>query len=125
MEVHEITELVGQNIVNVARRDLHGLEALELTAEDGRVFRFHHLQDCCESVSIEDVCGDLYDLIGVIVEATESVKAEPEHDYGVGAWTFYRFSTSKGTVTVRWYGESNGYYSVGVDLTIIEPGSEG
>jgi len=48
------------------------------------------------------------------VEAEEISNEEPYAGNDSYTWTFYRFSTSKGTVTVRWLGESNGYYSESV-----------
>lgn len=94
-------------------------------------FRMYHSQDCCESVSIEDICGDLVDLIGSpIIEAESVTKTEEpkvntyttsdgsEHSYAdeSGTWTFYKLGTAKGHVTIRWYGSSNGYYSESVDI---------
>lgn len=82
---------------------------------------FYHNQSCCEHVYIEDICGDLSDLVGsplIICEDVSSEAPEDSEDGGqVTEWTFYRFATVKGTVTVRWCGTSNGYYSTSVDVS--------
>jgi hypothetical protein len=83
----------------------------------------YHSQDCCESVSIEDVEGDICDLIGspiVLAEEAPSQDEQPGRDHGDSfTWTFYRLATEKGFVVIRWYGESNGYYSERVDFEVV------
>ena len=88
-------------------------------------FTFFHEEDCCECVQVEDVVGDLNDLVGKpldIVEEVEHVSdftpagVEPPEDPDSYTWTFYKFATIKGWVDVRWLGESNGYYSESVDF---------
>ena len=89
-------------------------------ANDKEVFTFLHYQDCCESVSIEDIVGDLSDLEGEPLLIAEEVSGEaPVLDgyHECVEWTFYKFATRKGYVDVRWFGESNGYYSTSVNLT--------
>ena len=91
----------------------------------GAYFRLYHDQDCCEQVRIEDVCGDVDDLIGTPILLAEEVTNADAPDLGesypyIGessfTWTFYKLSTIKGSVTTRWLGESNGYYSERVSL---------
>ena len=91
-------------------------------------YRFEHRQECCEEVQIEDVVGDLQDLVGnPITFAEKSSNVEdpgPKDKYDDYVWTYYKFATVKGWVDVRWYGSSNGYYSMGVDLTYTGPDGE-
>ena len=84
-------------------------------------FSFFHYQDCCESVSIEDIVGDLSDLVGEPLLIAEEVSGEAPVEFNaleheVVEWTFYKFATRKGYVDVRWLGESNGYYSTSVSM---------
>lgn len=90
-------------------------ETIRFHTSCGEVYRMWHRQDCCEYVNVEDVCGDWDDIIGSpILEAYEESN-EDTNKYGdLTGWTFYRLSTIKGTVSIRWIGGSNGYYSISV-----------
>jgi hypothetical protein len=86
--------------------------------------RMYHRQDCCESVTIEDIVGDLDDLVGTpLLVAEERVSRNEdgtEEQYCDSyTWTYYSFRTIKGSVDIRWYGSSNGYYSESVDIEIV------
>ena len=113
----DISRMVGLTMISVINEND---ARLIFTSTDGRRFEFHYVPDCCASCVIEDVCGDLSDLVGSpLVEADEVSNYEgPVPEYAESyTWTFYRFSTVKGTVTVRWFGESHGYYSESVTLS--------
>ena len=96
---------------------------IKFVTVDGEVYNMYHCQDCCESVSVESVVGDVQDLIGVpLLVAEESSSGENPEGAEVSeyqdsfTWTFYKLATIKGYVDIRWYGESNGYYSESVSL---------
>lgn len=94
-------------------------DEISLDFESGASAKFFHTQDCCESVEIEDVTGDWHDLIGeTILVAEERSQEDLSPSWNdSGTWTFYTFRTNAGTVDVRWYGSSNGYYSESVDFS--------
>jgi len=115
--MHDIQDMLGAVIVEITGAE-NNSEEITFKSSDGRWWRFYHGQDCCESVSVEDVCGDVEDLLNSpILEAEEvSNYKGPEYEGDSHTWTFYKFGTIKGNVTIRWLGESNGYYSESVDL---------
>lgn len=117
MNIKQISDLT-----NHIMRDVRNINDQELvfTLENGDEHKLYHDQDCCESVYIADIEGDLRDLIGVPLLVSEEVSSEGvncencyEESY---TWTFYRFATIKGYVTVRWLGQSSGEYSESVDF---------
>ena len=119
----QFSELIGKTLANVENV---GNEEIIFTTVGGEKYKLYHSQDCCESVTVEDICGDLQDLIGSpILKASEDTNSEtnpegvkPEYQDSF-TWTFYNIATAKGHVTIRWYGESNGYYSESVDFAQV------
>lgn len=111
--MNEYQNMIGRTMVEVTGRE--GDEEMVFEAEDGSVFKFYHSQDCCESVSICTIDGDLSDLVGSPILMAEAVSSEgaeaPSCLYDSYTWTFIKFATVKGYVTVRWLGVSNGWYS--------------
>jgi len=115
-----IQELLNKIIFKIEKGD----DRIDFYCSDGHIYSMYHEQDCCESVSIDDINGDLDDLIGSpILMADESCSSNTnldgsplEDEYDSCTWTFYRFATVKGYVNIRWFGASNGYYSESVNV---------
>ena len=97
-------------------------DEITFTDSEGVKYLMYHEQDCCEEVNIEDICGDINNLLNTPIilaeEVTNTGEVEDNSDYSY-TWTFYKLATVKGYVTIRWYGVSNGYYSEEVDLVIL------
>lgn len=109
-------EHFGKIITEVSGLDV-GSDKVIITLDDGTIFWMEHFQDCCESVSINDIDGDFRgDMIGAqwfgYTERSESGECGAYGDSST--WTFYTLNTSRGYTWIRWLGESNGYYSEGV-----------
>ncbi len=115
----EFNELKGKVLVSATVSDYK--DEMKFVTTDGEVYTLYHAQDCCESVEIESIVGDLSDLVGEeilmaeeaqnLFDLIKSAGEVEEDEYGSHTWTFYKLATRKGYVDIRWYGSSNGYYS--------------
>ena len=121
-------ELVGKTLVKIEGK--LGDENMVFEVDNGDKYQMVYYNDCCASATVEDIIGNLEDLIGNPILQAEEVVSEGKNPEGVKipeyqdsfTWTFYKLATIKGYVTIRWYGESNGYYSESVDFEkIISP----
>ena len=118
MKDTKFSDLLGKTLTSIVNKEN---EELIFKTNEGEIFKSFHDQDCCESVRIEDIEGDLDDLIGTPILQAEEV-TNREDTFGKIAfpdsftWTFYKLATIKGYVTIRWLGESNGYYSESVSF---------
>lgn len=105
----DVSEMMNQTFTSV-RTDLE-----TVTFENDEVrYVLYHEHDCCESVTVEEIIGDLEDLENLpLLIAREDTNAEDPGTCNSESytWTFYNFATYKGYVTIRFLGESNGYYS--------------
>lgn len=113
------SDLAGLTLARIDVSD--DKETITLGTAGGRVYRMWHDQDCCETVRVEDVTGDLADLVAAPLLRAEERSDTSDTEWGSQTYTFYELSTIKGSVTIRWLGESNGYYSESVDFEEVKP----
>lgn len=126
-----LTEIVGME---------RGYDRITFATSDGRSFLMSHHQDCCESVLVEDVEGDVSDLLNTPITFAEEISSDSllnttiaaeeislkvtqfPDDYASTTWTFYRICTVRGHAVIRWLGTSNGYYSERVSFEeLLDP----
>lgn len=123
IEDDEFGELLkGKTLMRIEGAE-PGSENVKFTLSGGLEIDLEHYQDCCESVYLAEVVGDIADLIGEPLHEVEVVMQNGDDSEECGdscTWTFYKFGTRKGRVTLRWLGESNGYYSEGVDARVCK-----
>ena len=112
------------SIIGKTIKSVEGLEEysgrVTITLDDDSTLSMFHYQDCCESVSLVD-WGDTNsdELVGGIVVLFEKCTKDGDPTYyGSQQYTFYKLNTTKGDITMRWVGESNGYYSVSVSTEL-------
>jgi hypothetical protein len=125
----EFSELVGKTLISVTVGD----DVIRFTCSDRSVYRQFHEQSCCEDVRVEDITGDIADVLHsqiLVAEEVTNSECDPPGvkvatDYRESfTWTFYKLGTVKGGITIRWYGTSNGYYSERVELMLEATGDE-
>jgi len=121
-DIRDFSVLLGKTLSKV--KQVKDEEIFFYTSE-GEIYKLYHNQDCCESVYIEDVVGDYADLLDSPILLAEEVsnRDDPARDIKYDksyTWTYYKLSTIKGSVSIRWYGASNGYYSESVDFQIVK-----
>lgn len=125
MTQHNISILIGKTLLSIFRNDPIDNDQLIFVCSDGKKYKMYHDQSCCEEVILEDICGELDNLVGypILIAEERTNHKDSLNDIDMDkseTWTFYELATLKGSVTLRWYGTSNGYYSESVDFEEIE-----
>lgn len=113
-----IEELKGKTLKEITiTKDDNNDECITFITIDDEVYEMYHERDLSENVYIEDICGDLQNLLHSPILLAEEVSS-----YGdtTPSWTFYKIANINESVTIRWYGDGSGYYSEKVIFEKLE-----
>lgn len=110
--------LNGKTIVELSGMEKDSDE-ISIECSDGSAYKLYHEQDCCESVYLEDVSGNVSNLLNTPIISADLTTDSQNTDWGSQTYSYYHLKTVKGYVDLRWCGESNGYYSEEVDFVEI------
>lgn len=127
MDGNNINDLIGKTIKHIVGGVEDSEELIFFTSDGYKYIMFNEENNTPNNIDvrIEDINGDLDDLINSPITMAEEVKNVDENPDDIErhdeyqdsfTWTFYKLATIKGYVTIRWYGESNGFYSEDVEI---------
>ena len=120
----ECDVLKGKTITSIEGLKV-GSEQIQFNCSDGSKYvmgrAFTNLEPV--EVLIDDICGDIDDLIGspiVIAEENYDVPGGPRNTSDKSwTWVFYKFATTKGYVDIKWYGTSDGRYTEHAEMYVV------
>ncbi|MDR6216149.1 hypothetical protein [Paracidovorax wautersii] len=124
---YDLGLLLGKTLVKV-EGDVYS-ELLHMLGEDGTAYVLGNAQTRDDGyewglVQIEDIAGDLNDLVGSPITQAEEVSDLSKR--GICGWTFYRLSTAKGQVVIRFCdNDYDTFYARWVDFMIFPPEAPG
>lgn len=110
-----VSNLKGKTLTDVN----YSQDCLFFKCSDDSEYEMSHQQDCCEHVRLIDGFDDLKKLIGDEIKFAQESTQKRAPNGNSETWTFYKLSTLNASATLRWHGESNGYYSEDVDFNWI------
>jgi hypothetical protein len=107
---------LGQEIVDIFVN--HDKSEILLVNKWGGQCKLFHDYCCCEhfeflDLDVDELYQTLYHKpitqVELVTKEKDDTKDDPQ--YGSGTWSYFKLSTNNGTVTLRGYGSSNGFYS--------------
>lgn len=107
------SSLAGKTITSI-----EGLNSDHVTikTECGKTYGMRHFQDCCESVSLKEVLGNVDSIIGKEVRYANEDTSDCSGEWSSGTRTTFTIHTNGGSLILIWEGYSNGYYGEGVSF---------
>lgn len=116
-------ELLGKTICEITGAEELSDQIIFKDTEGGQHI-FYHDTELCETTLVSEIVGNITDLVDDPILQAEEVSSENAPELILDssyAWTFYKYATIKGSVTIRWLSTSNSYYSEGVAYQYISP----
>jgi hypothetical protein len=118
-QIKVFDNLIGETIIDLVVDTANKEVQLHLLC--GRSFKLYHNQDCCEEFSVEGIDGGIEGILNSPLLLAEHVSIHKEVDgYGSETSHWYKLGMIKDTITLRFIGSSNGYYSEAVDFIEID-----
>lgn len=112
--VVDFSILIGKTLIDIQESS----DSLWFKDAENNEYSLLQLHPDGASVTLDDIVGDLDDLLNTPILFAEEVSGDTgkSEDYESYTYTFYKLATVKGWVDIKFFGTSSGYYSEKADF---------